>query len=260
MFCSLREKILDFVTWSFFCKSEQKTGRWQKSRTSLKVQKHSLLASCCLHTLSADVLTCRPAELPVVQSLHYTSRCVSSVGHLHKNASNQKHLWEMFSFSNCTLQLFYFFFLHDFCYKTSQLSCSWSKVVFGGRLDRVFSPKRWLTRWRGDFWLWKSVWCQETESFPHCADFFNPWIHDFCSFSEDLLMVLFALSSLELHVFLWRTFENWITSAETLSYPLILLLRRPNIVLKTKSMCLSSLKLFSQWTPSEKSVSFKFFG
>ncbi len=70
------------------------------------VHESIFLASCCLHTSSASVHICQSAELPEVQLLTYTSRCVF---HLHTSASNLKHLWETFSFSNCTLQDFYFY-------------------------------------------------------------------------------------------------------------------------------------------------------
>lgn len=86
VFRSPREKhfrLYNVELFFFFFLSEQKLRRPKKTSNGDKspvrpwrVQKHILLASCCLHTFSACVHTCRPAELPVVQSLVYTSRCV----------------------------------------------------------------------------------------------------------------------------------------------------------------------------------------
>lgn len=66
---------------------------------------------------------CQPAEQPVVQSLLYNIQVCFQHIHITWN-----HFWERFSFSNCTLQ-FVIFILVDFWYKTSLLSCSWSKPV-----------------------------------------------------------------------------------------------------------------------------------
>lgn len=63
---------------------------------------------------------------------------------------------------------------------------------------------------------------------------------------------------LEHHLFLWRAFVNWITSAETVSYPSVLLLKRQdeqNIVFKTKSIC---FRQFSETVQSVDSVKKQF--
>lgn len=81
------------------------------------------LAPCCLRTSSASVHTCRRAELPVVQSLLYTSRCVF------RPPARIRFRWTHFGRRSHSLTALYrtFIFLGDFWYKSSE-SCSWRKV------------------------------------------------------------------------------------------------------------------------------------
>lgn len=81
------------------------------------------LAPCCLRTSSAPVHTCGRAELPVVQSLLYTSRCVF------RPPACIRFRWTHFGRRSHSLTALYrtFIFLGDFWYKSSE-SCSWRKV------------------------------------------------------------------------------------------------------------------------------------